>query len=87
MNEASESKILRVLDQHRIMTLATNRPDGWPQATTVSYVNLRLILYFLCNPDSQKTKNIASDNRVSLTIDDDSADLMSITGISMAARA
>jgi len=21
------------------MTVATNRPDGWPQATTVGYVN------------------------------------------------
>jgi hypothetical protein len=25
-----KSKILGLLDQHRIMTLATNRPDGWP---------------------------------------------------------
>jgi hypothetical protein len=28
-----------MLDQHRIMTVATLRPDGWPQATTVGYVN------------------------------------------------
>jgi hypothetical protein len=33
-----KSKILELLDQHRIRTLATNRPDGWPQATTVGYV-------------------------------------------------
>jgi hypothetical protein len=30
-----------------------NRPDGWPQATIVGYVNDGLTLYFLCSPQSQ----------------------------------
>jgi hypothetical protein len=47
-------KILKIPDEHRIMTVATNRPDGWPQATTVGYVNDGLTLYFLCSPQSQK---------------------------------
>jgi nitroimidazol reductase NimA-like FMN-containing flavoprotein (pyridoxamine 5'-phosphate oxidase superfamily) len=80
-------KILALLDQHRIMTVATLRPDGWPQATTVGYVNEGLTLYFLCGLDSQKAKNLARDDRLSLTIDHDTADLMAITGLSMAARA
>ncbi len=63
------------------------RPDGWPQATTVGYVNEGLALYFLCGLDSQKAANLARDNRVSLTIDHDTPDLMAITGLSMAARA
>jgi nitroimidazol reductase NimA-like FMN-containing flavoprotein (pyridoxamine 5'-phosphate oxidase superfamily) len=46
MNEQIKEKILALLDQHRIMTLATLRPDGWPQATTVGYVNEGLTLYF-----------------------------------------
>jgi len=75
------------LDQHRIMTVATLRSDGWPQATTVGYVNEGLALYFLCGLDSQKAKNLARDDRISLTIDHDTADLMKITGLSMAARA
>jgi len=41
------------------MTLATLRPDGWPQATTVGYVNDGLTLYFLCGLDSQEPANIA----------------------------
>src|SRR6186713_2563228 len=69
------------------MSLATLRPDGWPQATTVGYVNEGLALYFLCGLDSQKAANLARDDRVSLTIDHDTPDLMAITGISMAARA
>lgn len=87
MDDAIKQKILAILDQHRIMTVATLRSDGWPQATTVGYVNDGLVLYFLCGLDSQKAKNLARDDRLSLTIDHDTADLMSITGLSMAARA
>jgi len=80
-------KILTLLDQHRIMTVATLRPDGWPQATTVGYVNEGLTLYFLCGLDSQKAANLARDSRVSLTIDHDASQIMDIAGLSMAARA
>jgi PPOX class probable F420-dependent enzyme len=87
MNDALRQKILALLEQHRIMTLATLRPDGWPQATTVGYASDGLTLYFLCGPDSQKAANLARDNRVSITIDHDTAQVMDITGLSMAARA
>jgi nitroimidazol reductase NimA-like FMN-containing flavoprotein (pyridoxamine 5'-phosphate oxidase superfamily) len=87
MEDETRRKILTLLDQHRIMTVATLRPDGWPQATTVGYVNDGLTIYFLCGLESQKAKNLARDDRVSLTIDHDTADLMAISGLSMAARA
>ena len=78
MDEEIRRKILTLLDKHRIMTVATLRPDGWPQATTVGYVNEGMTLYFLCGLDSQKAKNLAHDDRISLTIDHDTADLMTI---------
>ena len=87
MEEKIRKKILTLLDEHRIMTIATLRPDGWPQATTVGYVNEGLTLYFLGGLDSQKAANLARDDRVSLTIDHDTPDLMAITGLSMAAHA
>jgi general stress protein 26 len=87
MDDAIRRKILTLLDQHRIMTIATLRPDGWPQATTVGYVNEGLTLYFLCGLDSQKATNLSRDDRVSLTIDHDTAQVMEITGLSMAAHA
>jgi len=87
MDGKIRKKILALLDQHRIMTIATLRPDGWPQATTVGYVNEGLTLYFLCGLDSQKAANLAQDDRVSLTIDHDTPDMMAITGLSMAAHA
>ncbi|WP_175912193.1 MULTISPECIES: pyridoxamine 5'-phosphate oxidase family protein [unclassified Burkholderia] len=87
MDAQIKQKILSLLDQHRIMTIATLRPDGWPQATTVGYVSQGLTLYFLCGLESQKAANLARDDRVSLTIDHDTSDLMAITGLSMAAHA
>ena len=87
MDDALRSKILELLNQHRLMTIATNRPDGWPQATTVGYVNDGLTIYFLCSPQSQKAANLAQDDRISLTIDHDVSDPMAITGLSMAALA
>ena len=55
--------------------------------TLVGYVSEGLTLYFLCGLDSQKAANLARDNRLSLTIDHDTPDLMAITGLSMAAHA
>ena len=87
MDASIRAQILGLLDEHRIMSLATLRPDGWPQATTVGYVNDGLTLYFLCGKESQKAKNLARDSRVSLTIDRDTSDPLGIHGLSMAARA
>ena len=64
MDTEIRDKIQTLLDQHRIMTVATLRPDGWPQATTVGYVNDGLSLYFLCGLDSQKAANLARDDRL-----------------------
>ena len=87
MDDSMQKKIRGLLDGHRIMTIATLRPDGWPQATTVGYVNEGLTLWFLCGLQSQKARNLTLDDRVSITVDHDTPDLMSITGLSMAARA
>ena len=87
MDDTLRDQILTLLEQHRIMTVATLRPDGWPQATTVGYANDGFTLYFLCGLESQKAANLARDDRVSLTIDHDSPQVMQITGLSMAARA
>ena len=87
MDDLMKQKILALLESHRIMTIATLRPDGWPQATTVGYVNEGLTIWFLCGLESQKANNLALDNRASITIDHDTSDIMAITGLSMAARA
>jgi nitroimidazol reductase NimA-like FMN-containing flavoprotein (pyridoxamine 5'-phosphate oxidase superfamily) len=87
MEAAMRRRIVSILDQHRNMTIATLRPDGWPQATTVGYGNDGATLYFLCGLDSQKAANLDRDDRVSLTVDEDTPQVMDIVGLSMAARA
>ena len=81
------NEIVRLLDEHRIMTLATNRPDGWPQATVVGYANDELEIYCFIARLSQKYANIARDPRVSAAIASDFADPMAIKGLSLAGKA
>ncbi|MGA7802397.1 MAG: pyridoxamine 5'-phosphate oxidase family protein [Gammaproteobacteria bacterium] len=87
MDAAIERFVLDLLADHDVMTLATVREDGYPQATTVAYVNDRLVLYFGCGGDSQKVHNIRRCDKVSLTIDRDYPNWNDIRGLSMGARA
>jgi hypothetical protein len=84
MDELFRRKILALLDQRRTM-----RPAGQVAAGH----QCRICERRLCDllpvrpPDSQKASNLARDDRVSLAIDDDPAQVMDIAGLSMAARA
>ena len=87
MTPELQKLILKLMNESRIMTVATNRPDGWPQATAVGYVNDGLTLYCFVGRTSQKFSNIARDNRVSITIGGDAPDPLQIKGLWLAARA
>lgn len=87
MKREFKQRIVDLLDQHRIMTVATNRPDGWPQATVVSYANDGLIIYCSVVRDGQKFANIRRDPRVALAIAQDYPQPLQIKGLSIAARA
>ena len=68
MDSATHEKILAILDEATDMTIATVRPDGYPQATAVGYVHDDVTLYFGTAGDSQKARNIALCDKVSLTV-------------------
>jgi len=87
MKREFKQKIVELLSTHRIMTIATNRPDGWPQATVVGYANDGIILYCFVARDSQKWTNISRDPRVSITIAHDYPQPLQIKGLSLAGRA
>ena len=87
MDEQTRNFILRLLDHGKDLTIATIRPDGYPQATTVSYANDGLNIYIGTGKDSQKVKNIQSCNKVSLTVNNDYKDWDHIQGLSMGADA
>jgi general stress protein 26 len=85
----SETKrfILDLLQTHNILTLATVRDDGYPQATTVGYIHEGLTLYIGTFPHAQKVANIRRCPKVSLTIDRDYDDWSQIKGLSMGGTA
>ena len=84
-DRALKGKILALLDENRMMTVATLRPDGWPQATLVGYVHDELKLYFVVARTSQKLANIHRDGRVSIALGHDTP--KRLRGLSMAAQA
>lgn len=79
--------ILQLLNRHRLMALATNRPDGWPQVTLVGYVNDGFLLYCFVALNSQKHANILRDSRVSAAIGRDAPHPLDIEGLSLAGKA
>ena len=87
MDEALRSKILKVLQRQHFMTVATIRPDGYPQATTVKYIHDDLIVYFATAPTSQKASNIQLNNKVSVAIVDQAEDFYKLRGLSMSGTA
>ena len=87
MDEKTRQQILDLMASHGILTLATNRSDGYPQATTLQYANHGLILYVAADRNSRKIVNILHDDRVSVAIAREYADWSKIKGLSMAARA
>lgn len=87
MDKAQEKLILNLMRQHKTMSLATVRPDGFPQATTVAYANEGFNLYFCCDASSQKAKNIRKCDKVSATIDRYSRDWNRTRGLSLGGHA
>jgi PPOX class probable F420-dependent enzyme len=75
--------IVALLRSHNIMSIATVRRDGFPQATTVVYANDGTTLYFACDRASQKVRNIARSPKVSVTISNDYEDWSQIRGLSL----
>ena len=87
MDEALRSRILEVLRRQHIMTVATIRPDGYPQATTVNYIHDDLIVYFATAATSQKAGNIKLNDKVSVAIIDLAQDFYKLRGLSMSGTA
>ena len=87
MDSSIREEILSILDRANDMTIATIRQDGYPQATTVSYANDGLDIYFGCSGESQKARNISRNGKVSLTINLPYANWGEIRGISAGGHA
>jgi len=87
MDPGLKQEIISILDDANDMTIATVREDGYPRATTVSYVTDGLMIYFGCAANSQKAKNLARDSKVSLTVNLPYTSWNDIRGLSIGGRA
>jgi nitroimidazol reductase NimA-like FMN-containing flavoprotein (pyridoxamine 5'-phosphate oxidase superfamily) len=83
MDQSKKEFVLGVIGKAKDLTLATVRPDGYPQATTVSFANDDMTLYIGVGKESQKLANIRFSNKVSLTINNDYQDWHQIKGLSI----
>ncbi len=72
-NENSELKdaILKYLETHRILTMATASSDGMPDATALEYANNEFTVYVSVRPKSRKVSNIEENPYVFWEIHDD----------------
>lgn len=87
LTPAQREKIVAILDAADDLTIATNRADGYPQATVVSFVNDGMSIYFGTWAKSQKAQNIGRDPRVSIAITDPYKSWNDIKGLSIGGRA
>lgn len=86
IHERAVEAIVAVLNRERLMSLALNRPDGWPQVTTVGYLNEGLNLYFIVARSSQKVANSRRDPRASVAIRSESGIHGDAVGLSMSGQ-
>ena len=63
MDSATHEKIVKILSGATDMTIATVRPDGYPQATTVGFVNDGVKIYFGTSATRRRPRTSPSATR------------------------
>lgn len=86
-DQADCKRIIDILDAADDLTIATVREDGFPQATTVSFVNDGLKVYLGTGAQAQKAKNMARCDKVSVTVNLPYKTWDQIKGVNFAGRA
>ena len=86
MTPEQRDQIVSITADTNDLTLATLREDGYPQATTVSYASDGLTIYFGTMGASQKVKNIAFCDKVSVAIDCPYANWEEIRSVSLGGK-
>jgi nitroimidazol reductase NimA-like FMN-containing flavoprotein (pyridoxamine 5'-phosphate oxidase superfamily) len=87
LEDIMEQPAIRILNTHRIMAISTIRPDGWPQTTIVGYANRGFDLVFLIYRSSQKLANIRHDDRISIAVAAEPAELDQLQAVYASAHA
>lgn len=83
MSEETRQNIEGYLAKHKYMTLATVDRAGAPVAHTVGYVSEGSTVYFSTFKLTRKAENIAFNNAVAYTVDEDYDAWQDIRGVQM----
>jgi len=78
--------VLKYLQEHYTMTIATAKGEN-PWAAAVFYANDGFTLYFLSDPESRHSKEIAENPAVAATVNEDYHDWRKIKGVQMEGKA
>ncbi len=84
--DKSKATVLKYLEEHYTMVIATSQ-DEMPWAASVFYANDGFTLYFLSDPESRHSKNIAENPVVAVTVNEDYHDWREIKGIQLEGKA
>ncbi len=79
-------RIAAFLDEHHVMSLATVGAQG-PHAANLFYARDGFVLFWVSDPASRHSVELAADGRVAATIARDYADYAPIRGLQVAGRA
>jgi uncharacterized protein len=82
MAQTLKEQVFDYLRSHNTMSLATSAGDS-PWAATVFFASDDLSLYFFSAPDSRHCQNLAANQRVAVTIQEDYKDWREIKGIQL----
>jgi nitroimidazol reductase NimA-like FMN-containing flavoprotein (pyridoxamine 5'-phosphate oxidase superfamily) len=82
-----KEQAIKILNAHRIMAISTVRPDGWPQTTIVGYANRGFDIFFMIFRSGQKLANIRHDDRISIAVTDEPAQIRDIQAVYAGAHA
>jgi hypothetical protein len=78
--------ILDFLAQHHVFTLATCA-DGVPHAAPLMYANVGFSLYWVSDPSSRHSRELAEHRAVAATVAPDTDDFRNIRGLQIQGRA
>ena len=82
MSVEPRSQALKYLETHNTLNLATVGPEG-PWAAALFYVHDAFLLYWLSDPSTRHSQNIARNPHAAVTINEDYRDWRLIQGIQM----
>lgn len=79
------SKVIDYLQGHNAMSLSTMH-NGQPHAATVFFVNRQYDLFFISSPASRHGQDLAANNRVAATVNEDYSNWGDIKGLQLEGR-